>query len=134
MRPGPLMSSTTYFVTHDARTEQQLVGRPRGELISGHKKDVVLTNRLTSMPRRVAIYGWHRLTGRPIQPLSLVHGAGYADYSHGLRLVSATALVEGVPTPIFKALSDPVLAPLFSYEGMMQIPAPLKASNLASAR
>jgi hypothetical protein len=134
MKPGPLMSSTAYFVTHNARIEQQLAGRPRGELISGHKKDVVLTNRLLRRPRRVAIYGWHRLSGEPIQPLSLAHQAAYADYSHGLRLVSAKALVEGVPTSILKALSDPELAPLFSYEGAMQVPVQLRVNDLASAR
>lgn len=134
MKPGPLMSSTAYLVTHNAKTEEQLVGRPRGELISGHKKDLVLTNRLTRRPRRVAIYGWHRLNGEPIQPLSLVHGASYTDYSHGLRLVSATALVNGVPTPIAEALKDPELAPLFSYEGVMAVPPQLQATSIDPAR
>jgi hypothetical protein len=43
----------------------------------------------------VAIYGWHRSNGDPIQPLSTVHGEYYADYSHGIRLVSRTAYVNG---------------------------------------
>ena len=46
-------------------------------------------------PGKIAIYGWHRLNGAPIQPLSTVHGACYADYSHGIRLVSETVLVDG---------------------------------------
>ncbi len=41
-----------------------------GKLIAGHKKDVVITNRLLTMPKRVAIYGWHRPNGSPIQPLA----------------------------------------------------------------
>ncbi len=62
---------------------------------AGHKKDVVITNRLTREQGRIAIYGWHQPTGIPIQPLSTVHGAGYADYSHGIRLVSDVVLIDG---------------------------------------
>ena len=35
--------------------------------------------KLYEFPDRVAIYGWHRPDGRPIQPLSTVHGFRYAD-------------------------------------------------------
>lgn len=52
-------------------------------LIAGHKKDVVLGRKRG----RVAIYGWHRRNGEPIQPLSNIHGELYKDYSHGVRLV-----------------------------------------------
>lgn len=58
-----------------------------GRLVAGAKKDVVVSERLADKPGRVAIYGWHRLDGKVIQPLSTVHGAGYVDYSHGVRLV-----------------------------------------------
>src|SRR5208337_1124419 len=64
-----------------------------GELVSGDKKDVVMTNRLATKAGRIAIYGWHRGPGQPIQPLSTVHGANYADYSHGIRLISEMALI-----------------------------------------
>ena len=50
-------------------------------LTAGPRKDLVLTSRLWLDPGKVAIYGWHRARGAPIQPLSTVHGAGYADYS-----------------------------------------------------
>ena len=72
---------------------------PLGALVSGHKKDVVLTNRLITHPGQIAIYGWHRGIGEPIQPLSTVHGAGYADYSHGIRLVSQMAMIDGKLRP-----------------------------------
>ena len=39
---------------------------PLGRVVSGHKKDVVITNRLLRNPARAAIYGWHRLDGDPI--------------------------------------------------------------------
>ena len=83
--PGPQMMSNDYYRRHHQAIEAQRTGRPG--LIAGHKKDVVVTNRLVSRPDRVAIYGWHRRDGRPIQPLSLVHEASYADYSHGIRFV-----------------------------------------------
>jgi hypothetical protein len=86
-------------------------------LVSGHKKDVVVTNLLTGNPDRIAIYGWQRLNGAPIQPLSTVHGACYADYSHGIRLVSETVLVNGEARSVYDVLQDPVLSRLLSDEG-----------------
>ena len=85
------MTSTEYYRTHNTMIEKQSQTRLAsrlGALVSGHKKDVVLTNRLITHPGQIAIYGWHRAKATPIQPLSTVHGAGYADYSHGIRLVS----------------------------------------------
>ena len=86
-------------------------------LVSGHKKDVVISPRLTASAEKLAIYGWHQLTGAPIQPLSTVHGACYADYSHGIRLVSETALVDGERRSIYDLLDDPDLAGIVSDEG-----------------
>jgi hypothetical protein len=119
MPAGPQMTSTQYYRAHNDMIEKQSKARgiPVGELVSGHKKDVVLTNRLAKMEGRIAIYGWHRGTGAPIQPLSTVHGACYEDYSHGIRLVSQMALVEGVLRPICDILRDPVQAKVLSDEG-----------------
>ena len=119
MAPGPEMRSTAYYVAHDQRihAQQTALGIGLGALLSGQKKDVVLTNLLARNPGRVAIYGWHRPDGRPIQPLSTVHGARYADYSHGLRLVSDVAYVNGVPTSVYAILEDPARASALSDEG-----------------
>jgi hypothetical protein len=99
---------------------QPAAGIALGELVSGHKKDVVISNRLLLKKDRIAIYGWHRPTGAPIQPLSTVHGAGYADYSHGIRMVSDTVWVDGRPRSLNDALADPRLAPLFSDKGVIR--------------
>ena len=117
--PGPQMRSTWYYLQHNRIIEGQrkTIGAPLGELIAGQKKDLVLTNRLTRQIGKVAIYGWHRPTGMPIQPLSTVHGARYADYSHGTRLVSDTMLVDGEPHSVYAVLEDPQLAPIVSDEG-----------------
>lgn len=119
MTAGPQMRSTQYYVTHNEKVEEQsrALGVVEGELVSGDKKDVVLSNRLERNPGKIAIYGWHRLDGEAIQPLSTVHGACYADYSHGIRLVSQTMLVDGVTRSVNEVLDDPTLSQTISDEG-----------------
>ncbi len=119
MTPGPAMTSTAYFEAHDATIRAQLNGHPLGELTAGHKKDYVLTSRLLRATTQEAIYGWHRAEGLPIQPLSLVHGARYADYSHGVRLVSETVFVDGVAGSFFDLIEEPRPAQLLSNEGVI---------------
>jgi hypothetical protein len=123
--PGPQMRSTAYYWRHDSqiRAQRLALGAALGVLVAGDKKDLVITNRLLLNPGRVAIYGWHRGDGDPIQPLSTVHGARYADYSHGVRLVSAVAYVDGRARAISEVLKDPQLAPVVSDEGPIAIPA-----------
>jgi hypothetical protein len=120
MKPGRAMTSTAYYVQHQQTIEGQRRGHGLGELLSGHKKDVILTKRLWRRQGRVAIYGWHERSGQPIQPLSTVHGARYADYSHGVRLVSTRVLVNGELRSIFEVLEDPKLAPVLAYEGVIR--------------
>ena len=119
MTAGPQMRSTEYYVIHNEKVQQQslALGITQGSLVSGDKKDVVVSNRLERNPGKIAIYGWHRLDGAPIQPLSTIHGACYADYSHGIRLVSETVLVDGQARSVYDVLEDPVLAKALSDEG-----------------
>lgn len=126
MQAGPQMSSTNYFLRHNATIEGQRQGR-RG-LISGHKKDVVIASRMASNPGRVAIYGWHRSRGNPIQPVSTVHGASYADYSHGIRLVSKTAYLNGRAVSLDELLSSRRYAYLLNSDG----PLPGQVIRIAS--
>ncbi len=119
MVPGPQMRSTAYYLKHDRKIKEQreTLCCSLDALISGHKKDVVLTNRLVQNGAKIAIYGWHRFSGIPIQPLSTIHSASYADYSHGIRLVSDIALIDGEPWSIYRILENPWLAKLLSDEG-----------------
>ncbi|MFY0693053.1 MAG: hypothetical protein JXR14_14160 [Paracoccaceae bacterium] len=118
MKPTSQMESTDYLLRHNETVDRQLAGPgTHGQLTAGHKKDLVLSNRLRAKPGRVAIYGWHRPNGKPIQPLSTVHGAAYADYSHGVRLVSTTAYVDGKPMPLEDILQDQELANIVTGEG-----------------
>jgi hypothetical protein len=118
---GSEMRSTGYSLQHN-----ELVGAQRAALetslealVAGDKKDLVLSNRLRSHPDRVAIYGWHRSDGKPIQSLSTVHGWRYADYSHGARLISTHVFVDGWPRSIFDVMQDDRLASALSDEGVI---------------
>ena len=123
MPPGPQMRSTAYYLEHNRKINRQRLslGCPLGTLVSGHKKDVVLTNRLARNRDKVAIYGWHNLSGNPIQSLTTIHGARYVDYSHGIRLVSSIVLLNGKPSSIYEILEDPKLASLLSDEGAIRV-------------
>jgi hypothetical protein len=90
-----------------------------GQLLAGIKKDIVITSLIDVRPPppRVAIYGWHLLDGKPIQPLSLVHRADYKDYSHGVRLVWQQMRVDDKETTVGAVLGDPKLSHLLSDEG-----------------
>lgn len=134
LQPQPLpasdtMRTTAYYWEHNELVQQQRAGLTGGlgALTAGDKKDLVLTNRLWTHPARVAIYGWHRQDGSPIQPLSTVHGARYADYSHGVRLVSDTVYVDGQSKSLLALLQDAQLAGVVSSEGQIR-----KAAELVS--
>jgi hypothetical protein len=96
LSPGADMMSTAYFARHHAAIESQRVSTPwvDGELIGGVKKDIVRAHTLPrSYPGNVAIFGWHRASGTPIQNLNpngqeLTHERRYRDYSHGARFLS----------------------------------------------
>ncbi|EYF07695.1 hypothetical protein [Chondromyces apiculatus] len=117
LAPSARMVHPDEFAHHDRLIEEQLGAVPRDQLLAGHKKDVVLSNKLSQRPHRVAIYGWHEQDSHPIQPLSTLHGDWYSDYSHGIRLISAQMLLDGKPMQVADALTDPELAPLLSDEG-----------------
>ena len=125
---GPLMTSNEYYWSHNEIIAQQLSSGPLGELVSGHKKDVVITNRLLRNPARAAIYGWHRSDGDPIQPLSSRIRTGMQTYSHGIRLVAPMMVVDGTQRPVADVLRDRVLAPLLSDEG------PIRQTRLCTER
>ena len=97
-------------------------GKALGALVAGIKKDVVITNRLGEKPNRLAIYGWHKLDGTPIQPLTIVHKDTYVDYSHGVRLMKRTVIVDGKPWDVRHVLHAADLCRLLSDEGPVSWP------------
>jgi len=61
--------------------------------------------------------------------LSTVHGIRYVDYSHGIRLVSDTVIVNGRPRSIYDVLTNPSTAPLLSREGSIDASRVLSAAS-----
>lgn len=59
MNAGPQMRSTEYYRMHNSKIEAQArtLGVTPGALVSGDKKDVVVTNLLARNPGKIAIYG-----------------------------------------------------------------------------
>jgi hypothetical protein len=90
----------------------------RKGLIAGIKKDVVITGMLTRShrPNRVAIYGWQKMDGKPVQPLYTGHVNWYVDYSHGIRLVYRTIYVNGKRMDYKDVLKDSTLKRLLCDE------------------
>ncbi|MGI8905180.1 MAG: hypothetical protein ACR2IE_01675 [Candidatus Sumerlaeaceae bacterium] len=115
-----ITSPTVWWLSQKAIEDECTTrGAHVGELLAGLKKDIVITPLISQRPPppRVAIFGWHRLDGKPIQPLSLVHKANYKDYSHGVRLVNQTVEVDGREMSVSAVLADPELCWLLSDEG-----------------
>lgn len=119
---GPTDSTADDVRVHNAKVERNRLakGITLGVLTAGHQKDIVLTTRLSEEEDRVAIYGWHKSDGAPIQSLSCRHSCRYADYSHGVRLVAQAMLVDGHPRRYSDVLRDPELSGLVSAEGPLE--------------
>lgn len=108
--------STPTMWQHHLIIEGQRKGR-RG-LIAGIKKDVVLSARINQEKKkdRVAIYGWHKRDGQPIQPLYTGHIYWWVDYSQGIRLLYRKIKVDGQWMDYTDLFSDPVLVRLLCDE------------------
>jgi hypothetical protein len=119
-KPGPQMVSVGELVRHNKVIQTSLNDLPPRGLVAGHKKDIVISNLLLRKTNRVAIYGWHLRSGTAIQPLTTVHGNWYADYSHGVRLMATTMVINDQLYRVSDVLKDPELSALISYEGPMQ--------------
>jgi hypothetical protein len=119
LEPAPLTElreSPQTFLQHHRIIESQLGNRDRSSLLAGHKKDVVITDRLLERPNRVAIFGWHRTNGAPIQPLYVGHVDWYVDYSHGVRPVRRAMSLDGVTTTFDKFIGNSSLRQLVTDE------------------
>lgn len=126
--PSPQITTVPVFADHDSMVwvsrSAQLATHPLGTLVGGDKKDVVISNIIYGYPSpgRVVIYGWHYLSGTPIQPLYNGHEETYADYSHGIRLVQNNILVNGSASTIQDVLTSSTQNALLSDEGVISIP------------
>ena len=123
--PSDQMTTISVMYEHHLMVWEQrepvLDEHPPGTLVGGHKKDVIISNRIHNQAGRVVIYGWHYLNGTPIQPLYSGHSETYADYSHGIRLVQDSLSVNGEPAHIRDLLQHPERHVLLSDEGMIPL-------------
>jgi len=111
-----LRDSTVTMWQHHLIIEGQRNGR-KG-LIAGIQKDVVISGKISREVKKdkVAIYGWHKLDGKPIQPLYTGHVYWWVDYSQGIRLVYRSIKVDGKWMDYTDVLKDPVLQKLLCDE------------------
>jgi len=123
------------FVMHnsDIETARIAIGGELSELTGGLKKDVILSNKIADPLRthHVTIYGWHRLSGVPIQPVYNGHIDIYVDYSHGIRLLNREVFIDSVVSDYTDILMDEVLYKIFSNEaGPMYQPSYIKTPGI----
>ena len=119
LEPVPMFAfrdSTPTMWHHHLIIEGQRKGR-KG-LIAGIQKDVVISGQISRDPKpdRVAIYGWHKLDGNPIQPLYTGHIYWWVDYSQGIRLVYRKIKIGKKWMDYTDVLNDPVLKKLLCNE------------------
>jgi hypothetical protein len=129
--PGANLES---FARHSRTIDEQLRGaRGARGVITGHKKDVVVSNKTGA--GREAIYGWYATRpvpgvplytdafgGKYIQPLSDVHDDAYVDYSHGVRAVHPVMIVDGREMVTETVYKNDTLSELVSDEGPIKNP------------
>lgn len=119
--PDEFMASVQYFERHNnlINAQRMLYDAPPGAFIAGHKVDVVMTAGLSTHPGAIALYGWHRRNGEPIQHLYVGATDSLVAFSHGIRLVDRTVLVDRVERDLFDVWQDPDLAPILSTGGVI---------------
>ncbi len=118
--PSPAMITVPVFWDHQQTVQSQrnAMPNPPGDIVGGHKKDVIITPRLydSATPDRVAIYGWHYTNGTFIQNIYVGHEETYADYSHGLRLINSQMLLDGTTVTIQDVLISSAVSSLLNDE------------------
>lgn len=119
LEPVPMYASRDSSVTmwqHHLLIEGLRKGR-KG-LIAGIKKDVVISGKILEGAKtdQEAIYGWHQLDGKPIQPLYTGHINWWVDYSHGTRLIYRKIKVDGKLMDYTDVLKHPVYQQLLCDE------------------
>jgi len=119
LEPVPMYAfrdSTPTMFHHHLIVEGQR--KARKGLIAGIQKDVVISEKVSrdKRPDRVAIYGWHKPDGKPIQPLYTGHINWWVDYSQGIRLIYRKIKVNGKWMDYTDVLKHPVYKKLLCDE------------------
>lgn len=105
------------LIWHNQRIEAQR-NKVNFSLISGIKKDIVISKELLINTHNVGIYGWIYPNGQIIQGLNCIsHSITYYDYSHGVRLINRVGKLNGQDVDLYELLANPTYAHLISDEG-----------------
>jgi hypothetical protein len=120
LAPVPMFAfrdSTPTFWQHHLIIEGQLRKKEKG-LVAGIKKDIIICSEeyFKGKSNRVAIYGWHKLDGKPIQPIYTGHIDRYVDYSHGARFIYRMIEVDGRKMDYLEILNHEQLSHLLTRE------------------
>lgn len=118
------MSDTVNYIINNQKIQQQLKNKDYTKLTAGHKKDIILSNKIApdNPQNKVVIFGWFDDNGKIIQKLNAVsHSSNYSDYSHGTRLIYKNCKLNGNITNISDILQDEYLSSLISDENKMKI-------------
>ena len=118
MNPDASMTTVPVFAAHNTlvETSRKAVGKPLSAPIAGHKKDIIISNRIAQDRTKLYIYGWHYTSGTPIQSISGAHDVNYVDYSHGVRMINQEMLVDGKLTKVRDILRNTTKYALLSNE------------------
>lgn len=128
LAPAPLpannkMTDTDVFYNHNQIIQNQMGNKAPGELVAGHKKDVVISNELLGKSDRLGIHGLHSEDGKPIQDGALSkHNSSYRDYSSGVRLIDKNATLNGKAVNLVTdVMKNDQYAYLISNEGTLKM-------------
>src|SRR5262249_38529143 len=103
------------YVIHNELIEAQLKGRPRGQLVAGHKKEVIIAPGMEAHPRALYFCGFHHPANRGTDNPNgffqrgsgpSIHPANFADYAHGVRLVNPYMTIDGETKLVAEVLRD----------------------------
>jgi hypothetical protein len=117
------MGDTVNYITNNQKIQNQLKDKDITKLSAGHKKDIILTNKLApnNPTDKVAIFGWWDENGKIIQGVNAVsHSKDYVDYAHSVRLVSNKCLLNDEIRNIIDILQDKDLCQMLSDEGILK--------------
>src|SRR5262245_43557646 len=135
-RRGRAQTSSAAYLEHSEAIQAKMktAGIAAGELVAGHKKDVVIAKRLHADQEKIAFHGFYDPAGYPHEPCyensagrpqpscnkespTLAHSRRFSDYSQGVRLVHPWMVVNGERKMVADVLADPDLSSLISTEG-----------------
>lgn len=132
---GKDQDSTWAYVEYDREMRDAIrqkladAGMTRAALVSGYRKDVITTKALEQDASKLCFFGgWLKWTNKQGEKREILQGreggypqqgphhARYADYSHGVRLVSSRVVIDGKDHSIATVMADPVLGPMLAHE------------------